>query len=170
MANKIINQENKIENMMTEDSQLKEKVQLLEAVVQKMFVNVIQLEAKINNKKITIKGKEIIEEDIGEETEHKSNLVKTVGEDGTNIKLNYKPPLVEVEQDKCKQNNDLKCEICDYSCKKINMLKKHMNMKHADNKCKVCDKSFPNSMDTLVHTAKEHGQKINEDNPMIIVP
>ena len=54
MANKIINQENKIENMknlLTEDTELKEKVKLLEAVVQKMFLNVINLEAELNNKK-----------------------------------------------------------------------------------------------------------------------
>ena len=54
MANKIINQKNELKNMKTvptEDSELNEKVKLMEAVIQKMFVNVIQLEAKINNKK-----------------------------------------------------------------------------------------------------------------------
>ena len=54
MANKIINQGNKIENMKnlhTEDTELNKKVKLLEAVVQKMFLNVINLEAELNNKK-----------------------------------------------------------------------------------------------------------------------
>ena len=58
MTNKILNQENKLDDIkavLTEDMKLKEKVKLLEAVVQKMFVNVIKLEAELNNKKITIK-------------------------------------------------------------------------------------------------------------------
>ena len=53
MTNKIINQGNKLENLktvFTEDSELKEKVKLLKAVVQKMFVNVIKLEAEVNKK------------------------------------------------------------------------------------------------------------------------
>ena len=37
---------------LTEESELKEKVKLFEAVVQKMFVNVIKLEAEVNNKKL----------------------------------------------------------------------------------------------------------------------
>ena len=54
MTNKILNQENKLDDIkavLTEDRELKEKVKLLEAVVQKMFVNVIKLEAEVNNKK-----------------------------------------------------------------------------------------------------------------------
>ena len=53
--------------------------------------------------------------------------------------------------------------MCDYSCKKINIMRKHMNMKHSDNKCKICDKVFTNSMDALVHTAKEHHQNTSDD-------
>ena len=57
--------------------------------------------------------------------------------------------------------------MCDYRCKKINIMRKHMNMKHADNKCRICDKVFTNSMDALEHTAKEYSQNITEDNPNI---
>ena len=168
MANKIINQENEIKNMKilhTEDTELKEKVKLLEAVVQKMFLNVINLEAELNNKKITIKDKTIIVESIGEEAECKSKEEKTVMEDGSNKKL----PEVEVKKDKGKHNQDLKCEICDYSCKKTNMMKKHVNMKHGDHNCKTCDKAFPTSMDALLHTAKDHCHQIVEDNTKIDV-
>ena len=54
MTNKIIHQKNKLENLNTilrEHSELKEKIKLLEAVVQNMFVNVIKLEAEVKNKK-----------------------------------------------------------------------------------------------------------------------
>ena len=84
-------------------------------------------------------------------------------EDGNN----QKPPTVEVKKDKGKHNQDLKCEICDYSCKKMNMMKKHINMKHGDHNCKKCDKVFPNSMNALLHTAKDHSHQIVEDNTKI---
>ena len=51
---------------------MKEKVKLLEAAVQKMFLNVINLEAELNNKKITIKDKAISVESIGEEAKVKN--------------------------------------------------------------------------------------------------
>ena len=40
-------------------------------------------------------------------------------------------------------------------------------MKHADNKCKICDNVFTNSMDALVHTAKDHSQNLTKDNSNI---
>ena len=92
------------------------------------------------------------------------NRKKTDRENGTNVKLNYKPPTVEVYKDKGNQTN---CEIYDFSCKKVNIIKKHMNMKHVNNKCNMCDKEFPNSMDSLAHAAKDHSQNINEGTPRI---
>ena len=124
------------------------------------FLNVINLEAELNNKKITIKDKAFIVEAIGEEAECTSKEEKTVREDG-NIK---KPPTVEVKKDNGKHNQDLKCEICDYSCKKMNMMKNHVNIKHGDPNCKTCEKTFPNSMDALKHTAKDHRHQIFENN------
>ena len=49
-------------------------------------------------------------------------------------------------------------------------MKKHMNMKHVNHKCKICDKEFPNLMDALAHTAKDHSQNINEGTPKINAP
>ena len=167
MANKIINQEYELRNMKTvptEDSELKEKVKLLEAVVQKMFVNVIQLEAKINNKKISIKDNKIIEESTGVKVECKNKQEKTVREDGANQNPNYITQKVEANHINGKQSNDLECEMCDYSCKKLNIMKKHINMKHVDTKCKVCDKIFPNIKYALVHTANDHSQDIVDNN------
>ena len=156
MAHKIVNHENTLDNMkilLSEQSKVKEKVNLLEAVVQKMILEKNQLEAKAKNKKITIVDKEIIEEAIEEKTDCKRKQKKT---DGTDVKQNYKPPIVEVNKDNGNQNNDLKCEICDFSCKKVNIMKKHMDMKHVNHKCKMCDKEFLNSMDALAHAAKDH--------------
>ena len=86
-------------------------------------------------------------------------------EDGNN----KKPPTVEVKKDKGKHNQDHKCEICDYSCKKMNMMKKHINMKHGDHNSKICVKAFPNSMDALLHAAKDHSHHIIDDNTKIDV-
>ena len=43
-------------------------------------------------------------------------------------------------------------------------MKKHINMKHVDTKCKVCDKIFTNIKDALVHTANDHSQEIVDNN------
>ena len=93
----MVNHENTRDNMkilLSEQSEVKEKVNLLEAVVQKMFLEKIQLEAKAKNKKITIIDKEIIEEAIEEETDCKRKQKKTYG---TDVKQNYKPPIVDKE-------------------------------------------------------------------------
>ena len=91
MAHKIVNHENTLDNMkmlLSEQSELKKKVNLLEVVVQKMFLEKIQLEAKPKNKKITIVDKEIIEEAIEEETDCKRKQKITDREDGTDVKIN----------------------------------------------------------------------------------
>ena len=84
--------------------------------------------------------------------------------DGTNPNPNYMPPKVEAKYVNGKESNDLRCEMCDYSCKKLNGMKKHINMKHVDTKCKVCDKTFPNLKDALVNTANDHSQEIVDSN------
>ena len=48
------------------------------------------------------------------------------------------------EQDK--QSKDFKCELCDYICKKMSSLKKHINAKHTEQKCKICKMEFKSSM------------------------
>ena len=150
--------------VLTEERELKEKVKILEAVVQKMFVNVIKLDAEINNKKVTIKDNYIIVDANDDKTECKSKQENSFREDGNNQKPNYKPPTVEVRQANDKQNNDLKCEMCDYKCKNINTMKKHVNMKNVDSMCKICGKAFPNIKDALVHTASLHSQEIINDS------
>ena len=64
------------------------------------------------------------------------------------------------QKDMSKSNDDFKCN---YSSKKTNMLNKHMNTKHNNCKCKICDKVFPNSIDALMHTAKEHTKNVMDE-------
>ena len=82
MKEKVEEMEKKMEELelKAENSEMKDKVKLLEAVVQKMFVNIIQLEAKVSELKTIIKEKDIIEEasvkDDIIEAECKSNQEK----------------------------------------------------------------------------------------------
>ena len=75
--------------------------------------------------------------------------------------------MMWTKKDMNKSNNDFKCDMCEFSCKKRNMLNKHMNSKHNDHICKTCHKVFPNSMDALMYTAKDHSDNIIEDTPKI---
>ena len=87
------------------------------------------------------------------------------GEDSVAVKVK------EVEQSeeesppvKDKQKDELKCEMCNYKCKKENAMKKHLKTKHVEQKCKTCDKVFPSTVEVLMHTASEHGKNIKEDH------
>ena len=60
--------------------------------------------------------------------------------------------------------------MCEYSCKNVNGMRKHMTMKHGDHKCKLCNETFTNSMDVLAHKANCHNQELIEVNLKIIVP
>ena len=94
---------------------------------------------------------------------HILSTIEEANDEKAEYKSKQKNTTVEVKEDSSKQNNDLKCEMCDYSCKKDNIMKKHINMKHGDTKCKICGKSFPNIKDALMHTANEHSQEIIND-------
>ena len=61
MASKLVNKENVTVN--TEDTDMRYKVKLLEAVVQKIFLDIIKLEAEVTELKIKIKNI-IIEADV----------------------------------------------------------------------------------------------------------
>ena len=70
---------------------------------------------------------------------------------------------LQAQQDMVKDIDELKCDMCNYRCKKKNILVKHMNTKHNDKKCNICNKDFPNSMEALMHTAKDHSKNIVKD-------
>ena len=54
------------------------------------------------------------------------------------------------------EENDFKCDTCDYKAKKLNTLRKHINSKHTEQKCKVCVKEFKNAMQLISHVANDH--------------
>ena len=57
---------------------------------------------------------------------------------------------------KTNSNKELKCDMCEYVCKKPMTLNKHMNTKHRKQKCKGCEKEFITAMELINHVAKEH--------------
>ena len=62
-------------------------------------------------------------------------------------------------QEKDQLGKYVKCELCDYRCEKLPMLKKHINSKHMEQKCKVCGKMFETSMKLVSHVAIEHNEE-----------
>ena len=121
MANKLVSN--------TEGSELKEKVKLLEAVIQNMFQNVIRLETEISELKTKSKSKDITEKtsdepkstDTVNSSEEKckskqENIVKEV--DTTKEVIISKPSAVEVKTDNTEQHANLQYDVCEYTCKK----------------------------------------------------
>ena len=56
-------------------------------------------------------------------------------------------------------SSDFKCDQWSYKAQKLKTLKKHLNTKHTEQKCKVCKKEFTNSMELVSHVANEHGEE-----------
>ena len=147
------------ENYITTDNELNEKVKMLEAVVQKMFINIVKLEAEVGDLKSKCKTKDITDKTALWIFEAKWKEQQENAEKET---ATAKCPLQD-QQDMVKDNDELKCDMCSYRCKKKNILVKHMNTKHNDQKCKICNKEFPNSMEALIHKAKDHSKNIIKD-------
>ena len=109
----------------------------MEAVIQNMFQNVIRLDAEISELKAKAKRKDITEKtavqlestDTVNSSEEKCQskqeiIVKEV--DIIKKVIISKPSKVEVIKDKAEQHDDLKCDMCEYMCKK----KKHNEKTH----------------------------------------
>ena len=172
MASKMLTNKNitsnkeETENSNTNKNELNEKVKMLEAVVQKMFINIIKLEAEVSDLKSKCKTKDITNETALKIVEAKwkdqqENAEKETVTDKEVIQS--KQCLLQAPQDMVKENDELKCDMCNYRCKKKHILVKHMNTMHNDQKCKICNKEFPNSMATLIHTAKDHSKNVVKD-------
>ena len=67
MTGQIVNQQNEIANK--EDTEIKDKVDILEAIVQKMFLNIIKLEGEVNELKTKTKN-------INKETDETEKQIK----------------------------------------------------------------------------------------------
>ena len=53
-------------------------------------------------------------------------------------------------------STNFKCDLGDYMAPKLNTLRKHVNPKYTEQKCKVCGKEFETSMQLVSHVASEH--------------
>ena len=121
-ARKLVNKENVTVN--TEDTHMKDKVTMLEAVVQKMFLNIIKLEAEVTELKVKTKN-------IIKEADVKDNFL--TGKKSKENILSSKPLNTIDQKDVSKSNDDFKCEMWECSTKKRNMPNKHMNTKRRKN-------------------------------------
>ena len=128
----------------TEGCELKEKVKLLEAVIQNLFQNVIRLDKEISELKTKTKSKNITEKTSDEhkltdtvnssKEKCKSKQENIVKEAGTSKEVIIsKPSAVEVKTDNTEQHANLQSDVCEYTCKKKNTMEKHMNIKHNSN-------------------------------------
>ena len=106
-----------------------------------MFVNVIQLEAEVKELKIQVQNKFTIKtgalkpDPTGKinnvEADNQSKQEEIHGKDDSiESVIISKSSTDGIKLEEGKQNNDLKCNVCDYNCKKQNILTKHMNNKH----------------------------------------
>ena len=106
-----------------------------------MFLNIIKLGAEFWDIKAKAKNSDINEKALEMKSPDEVNVEKaecqwtketSAEEVETTEKVkNTKQPRVEVKDDIVKQSDDMKCDMCHYSCKKQNIMKKHMHTKHS---------------------------------------
>ena len=60
---------------------------------------------------------------------------------------------------KRKISAELKCDLCDCKAQKLVSLRKHINSKHTEKKCKVCGMKFKTSMQLVSPVANEHNEE-----------
>ena len=106
-----------------------------------MFLNIIKLGAEfwdikakaknsdINEKALEMKSPDEVKVEKAECQWTKETSAEEV--ETTEKVKNTKQPRVEVKDDIVKQSDDMKCDMCHYSCKKQNIIKKHMHTKHS---------------------------------------
>ena len=56
-----------------------------------------------------------------------------------------------------------KCELCGNTFNKEITLKKHINTKHVEQSCKVCDKGFKSPIEVIQQATKEQSSNIKEN-------
>ena len=119
-----------------------------------MFLNVIKLDAKVTDSSNKVNGKVSGKKQLAQLTfefrmqdqTRKNWKRRQQWWESSRLKL-Y---TVVDKKDKCRQEEvDLKCDMCQYTCKKINALNIHMNTKHMDHTSKICYKVFTNSIDAF---------------------
>ena len=105
----------------TEGCELKEKVKLLEAIIQNVFQNVIRLNTEISELKTKSKSKDITEKTSDEpKSKDMVNSSEVMEVDTTKEVLSSKPTAVEVKKDNTEQHAYLQWDVCEYTCRKKN--------------------------------------------------
>lgn len=172
-----------------DQEQIREKVKVLENVVQELSVQLFGLEKKleeVKNKHVNIESMEGFKKFEQEKRKENANEPETKKEVSKethpsvikeDLKKVSKMKKKEVSmfrfgaearetvldekkvEEKDKAANDIKCEFCDYKCKNNSTLKKHIKLKHGEHKCKICSKEFKVAMELVSHVAIEHQEE-----------
>ena len=74
---------------------------------------------------------------------------------------------MEVDKDSENKEDFNCCTKCNYKCKKENILKKHMILKHEDHQCKQCPKKLPTSFELLLHVSKHHCETVVKTSDLV---
>ena len=147
----------------------REKMAQLEKVVHALNRKVLELENEVKEmkKKRTHTQKDVVnsqldigkEKDSEEEKETNENcLIDKISFNSSEIKDNSSTPKESKDEGKKSKSKEdvISCEICNYTCKKENSLKKHMLTKHESHKCKECKEKLPSFMKLPKHVADFH--------------
>ena len=77
-------------------------------------------------------------------------LLQQKSKDVSVFRFGAKSPKTRIDENKDKEKEVnatyFKCETCEYKCKKKSTLLKHIQLKHSEQKCKICGKEFKESM------------------------
>ena len=137
-------------------------MKLLEAVVQNMFQNLIRLDREVGELRTINKSKDITEitsikqlsiKEVNILEKEYQSKKETTSKEVDMIKKGNNQKLGEIKEDEL--NDHLKCDKCDYTCKKSNFMIKHMSTKH----CSDHVEKYHNS-DKKENTSDEKFDKI----------
>ena len=168
-----------------EKDDLAVKVELLTSVVEKMAKKINLLETEVSELKKTSSdevGTTVELDDISskttlpEYTTEKANVKEGIkvlsetkevpnDENATEFQVGESDgePPIKKDTEKQEMGNEMfHCKKCAYQCKKEVTLMKHVNTKHTQQKCKVCNLEFNTSLEVLKHIADEHKSSYDE--------
>ena len=163
---------------------LNDKIEVLEKVVRSLTRKDLSLEAEAEKrkKKVTIEFMEDLKKPEAfkvKDVENKAEIFKkkncsgdessSVHKNLNNQKKNMNKKDMEVEKESVIKEGWLYCTKCNYKCKKENILKKHMALKHEERQCKQCPKKLPTTFELLLHVSKQHCETAVEKPDLVVI-
>lgn len=149
----------KVDKLEKTVNELTEKILLLESKIKSIEIKDIE-PAKIKDidQRVQDPKKVIIENDISKVLKEKKSKSKDHKVSVFKFGAEARKAAMETKESKKEEKiqKQLKCELCEYRCDKNTTLKKHINTKHSEQKCKICRKEFKTSMELVSHVAEEH--------------